>query len=88
MLVHWVAGGLHYKNIHTAHILKQLKVNFAVCEPLQLGFAYLYADVQADFFSQRAVGGSAEELEAAILTQIAGPLAIGAGLPSFALAES
>ena len=77
MLVHRIAGGLHHKHIYAAHIFEQLEVNFAIREPLQLGVAHLDSDVLADLLSQRAVGRPAEELETAILAQVAGPLVFG-----------
>jgi hypothetical protein len=88
VLVHRIAGGLHHKHIHAAHVLKELEVHFAVGKALNLGFAHRNPDVAADLLGQRAVGGAAEELEALVLAQVAGPLALGGGLASLALAAS
>ena len=60
MLVHRVAGGLHHKHIHAAHIFKQLKVDFAVGKALDLGLAHRNADVAANLLGQRPVGRPAE----------------------------
>ena len=62
MLVHRIAGGLHHENIHAAHIFEQLEVNLAIGKALNLRLTDRYSDVNADFFSQRLVGGAAESL--------------------------
>ena len=80
VLVHRIAGGLHHKHIHAAHVLEQLEVDFAVGKALNLGLAHRNADVAADLLGQRPVGRAAEELEALVLAQIAGPLALGGRL--------
>ena len=45
VLVHRIAGGLHHKHIHAAHVLEQLEVHLAVGKALQLGLADRHADV-------------------------------------------
>ena len=80
VLVHRIAGGLHHKHIHSAHVLEKLEVDFAVGKALQLGLAHLDPDVLADLLGQRPVGGAGEELEALVLAQVAGPLALGSRL--------
>src|ERR1035441_4156373 len=83
MLVHRVAGGLDDKNIDAAHVLQQLKVNFAVGKALHLGFAHLNPNVSGDLLGQRPVGRAAEKFEPFVLAQVAAPLALGDqfGLP-------
>ena len=76
MLVDGIAGGLHDKDVDAAHVLEQLEVDFAIGKALQLGLADRNADVAADLFSQRPVGRAAEKLEALVLAEIAGPLAL------------
>ena len=83
VLVHRIAGGLHHKDIHAAHVLQQLEVDLAVGKALDLGLAHLDADVAADLLGQRPVGRAAEELEPFVLAQVAAALALGRqfGLP-------
>src|ERR1035438_1325475 len=75
MLVNWIAGRLHDKHIHAAHILKQLEEDFAIRKALQLGLAHRHADVPPDRLSQRPIRRPREKLEALVLAQIAGSLA-------------
>jgi hypothetical protein len=54
----------------SAHIFQQLKVNLAIGESLQLGFAQRHTDKLADLLAQCAIGRSAKNLEALIFTQL------------------
>ena len=84
MLVHRVAGGLHHEHIHAAHV-QELEV-LAVGKALDLGLAHGDADVAANLLCKRPVGRPAEELEALVFAQIAGPLALGGRLGLLRLA--
>ena len=88
VLVHRIAGGLHHKDIHSAHILEELEVNLAVGKALNLDLAHRNPDVAADLLSQRAVRRAAEELEALVLAQVTGPLALGDRLGVLCLASA
>ena len=81
VLIYRVAGGLHNEHVYAAHVIEQLKVNFAVSKALQLCFANLYADVAGDLFGERAIGRAAEELEAPVFAEITARLRSGAGFP-------
>ena len=81
VLVDGIAGGLHDEHIDAADVFEQLEVDFAIGKTLQLGFAHRHADVAANRLSQRPIGSAREQLEALVLAQIAGALALrGAGL--------
>ena len=77
MLINRITCGLDDEHIHTAHVLQQLEVDFAIGKALHLGFTYRYADVTSNLFGQRPVGRAAEELEPFVLAQVAAPLALG-----------
>src|SRR5207244_10648748 len=64
MLIHRVTRRLNEKNIRTANILEQLKLNLAIGESLQPGLAQRHTDELADLLGQRPVGGTAKNLEA------------------------
>ena len=80
MLVHRIAGGLHHKNIDSAYVLEQLKVNFAVGKSLQLGVADFYPNVLADSLRELGIRCAAEELEALVFARLRAFLRSGAGL--------
>jgi hypothetical protein len=72
VLVYRIAGRLHHKYIHSAHVLQKLKVDFAVGKTLHLGLADLDADVLADQLSEPGIGCAAEQLEALVLAELRG----------------
>ena len=67
VLIHRIAGGLHHKNIHAAHVLEQLKVNLAVGKPLQLHLPHRHADMPRHFLSQPRIRRPGKQLEALVL---------------------
>ena len=50
MLVNRKACGLNEKHVRPAHIFKQLEVNLAVSEPLQLALSQLHSDKAGNLF--------------------------------------
>ena len=70
MLIHRATRRLNHKNIHAAHVLQQLKINFAIGKPLQLGLAQRHSDKLADLLAQRAIRRPAENLEALVFIQL------------------
>ena len=80
VLIDGITGGLHHENVDSADILEQLEVHFAICETLKLGFTDMNTDVPGNLIGEGTVGRSAEELEAAVLAEIAGAFAFGRGL--------
>ena len=76
VLVHRIAGGLHHKHIHSAHVFEELEVHFAIGKALNFDFAHRNSDVAADLLGQRLISRPAEELEALVLAQVAGPFAL------------
>jgi hypothetical protein len=68
MLVNRETRRLHEKDVRTANVLEQLKVNFSIGEPLQASLAYGNSDELADLLAQGGVGGSTKNLHALILT--------------------
>ena len=87
MLVHRIAGGLHDKHIHAAHVLEQLEVNLAVGKALQLGLAHLAR--RCGWPISSASGRLAvplKSLKRLSSLRLRVRLRSGAGLASFALA--
>ena len=80
MLIDRPTRRLNKKDIRTANVLEQLKMNLAVGESLQPGLAQRHTNELADLFRQRRVGRSAKNLEALRFTQPARTLALRADL--------
>ena len=79
---------MHHEDVDAADVLEQLEVDFAIGEALQLGLADGDADVPSDLFGEGAICRAGEELEALVLAQIAGALALGRRLALLALRRS
>src|SRR5579863_6197001 len=80
MLIDGIAGGLDDEDIDAAYVLEQLEVDFAIGEALNLRFSDGDSDIAADFVGEGPIGGAGKELEALVLTEIAGALPLGGGL--------
>src|SRR6185312_13654642 len=77
MLIDRPTRRLHQKDVRSANVFEQLKMNLAVGESLQPGLAQRHTDELADLLAQLRVGGSAENLDALALAQLAGTLSFG-----------
>ncbi len=55
MLIDRITCRLHYENVDTANILKQLKINLSIGKALHLGFAQRQSDDVAYLCGQLAV---------------------------------
>jgi hypothetical protein len=49
MKIGGIRAGLHDKDVRAAHVLQNLKIDLAIAEFSQLGFAGFRAQVPADF---------------------------------------
>src|ERR1700734_3604316 len=80
MLIDRETRRLHDKDVRTADVLEQLKMNLAVGESLQPGLAQRHTDELADLLAQRTIGGSAKNLDALVFAETAGALPVRGGL--------
>src|SRR5580658_6557146 len=71
VLVDRIARRLDDKDVNAPDVFQKLEVHLAVGKALQLGLAHLHANVAANLFSERPVGGPGEELEALVFRQAA-----------------
>src|SRR4029077_8561897 len=70
MVVHREATRLDNKNIGAANVLENLKINLAVAEAAQLGFAKRDLQVLADAFREREVRRARENFKAVVVQEL------------------
>ncbi len=73
MVIYGVAARLNDKNVSPAHVFEDLKINLAVTEASEAGFAQRHFEMRADALRQRQVRSPREDFETVVVHDTRAP---------------